>query len=819
MSFKRTDGNVGIGTTNPGAKLDVIGAAGAQAMRILKDSTWDSESAAGLAILDSAGTDTGLLFGADATNNIAYIQSIDPGTSYSTRPLAINAKGGNVGIGTTSPGLKLHIVGDTALPASSGSDQNGGLRVAGAGTNYVLDMGVNNVAGSAGAWIQSTYSTTLSPYPLMLNPNGGNVGIGTTAPGAKLDIAATTSSATLRGGGTTYFDIYGNTADASDTKVTRIGGGGDVDTARGSFIAMYGNEHATAGLKGKLVLRSGSAANATAGDSDIDFIPGPTGISAMLIQGSDGNVGIGTTAPGAKLEVVGANDVINLEMADATADAANKESRIGATHYTNSEEALTIMGSGITNTTSLVEIGGGFANMNAATQIDFYTAANNTTLTGTNRMVIKSDGNVGIGTTVPNQALDVIGTIQASNLLGGALNITTDANGNIIRDPSDARLKENIQPITGALDKVMRLRGVTYNWKDRQKMGSQTDYGMIAQEVAAVTPELTATSVDGIMGVKYTNMVGLLVNAVREQQGMIIEEQAKNTEQDTAIVDMNLKTTQNVETVQGLQKSVDENLAVISGNFSNVQSQLVLQDSQLKADNSRLANLDTEVSNISSQVSALSSQYAILDTKYSDLDSGMTLSESERIILEARIIAAEDHLKEAEKNMATFETSTNDTISSMLETENMLTERILSHEDRLKALEEEMATMTITGGGSIPSNVVTQDALGNVTLAGIFEAKEVVAGAYAVKNDNASKKTAGDDAVAGGENEKSVSTKAVSETAKVFVTFESDPGARYWIEKTKDPDTGEYTGFAVKLSTPTETDANAKFSWWIVEEK
>lgn len=88
-----------------------------------------------------------------------------------------------IAIGTTSPATFLHVNGATAaLPATSGTSQSAGNRVrlsTAAGTG-ILDIGC---AGGIGMWLQSTDLTDLSlKYPLLLNPNGGNVGIGTTAP-------------------------------------------------------------------------------------------------------------------------------------------------------------------------------------------------------------------------------------------------------------------------------------------------------------------------------------------------------------------------------------------------------------------------------------------------------------------------------------------------------------------------------------------------------------------------------------------------------------------------------------------------------------
>jgi RNase P/RNase MRP subunit POP5 len=115
---------------------------------------------------------------------------------------------------------------------------------------------------------------------------------------------------------------------------------------------------------------------------------------------------------------------------------------------------------------------------------------------------------VGVNTVSPVYTLDVSGTIRATN--------------DIIAF-SDARVKENIEPIKDAVEKVMCLRGVSYN-----KIGEdKRSIGVIAQEVENIVPEVVHTAEDDMKAVAYGNMVGLLIEAIKEQQAQI--EQLKAT--------------------------------------------------------------------------------------------------------------------------------------------------------------------------------------------------------------------------------------------------------------------------------------------------
>jgi hypothetical protein len=98
--------------------------------------------------------------------------------------------------------------------------------------------------------------------------------------------------------------------------------------------------------------------------------------------------------------------------------------------------------------------------------------------------------------------------------------LTSD--GTLTGSTSDQRLKKNIVTIPHALEKVLALRGVTFNWKDSSDPKKMM--GMIAQEVKQVVPELVfQNESDGYYGINYGETTGLLVEAIKEQQKMIQE--------------------------------------------------------------------------------------------------------------------------------------------------------------------------------------------------------------------------------------------------------------------------------------------------------
>ena len=100
---------------------------------------------------------------------------------------------------------------------------------------------------------------------------------------------------------------------------------------------------------------------------------------------------------------------------------------------------------------------------------------------------------------------------------------------------SDSTLKENVNPISNALEKVLKLQGVTYNLKQTEtaSTGKMLSYpsskkmGLIAQSVERVAPEVVTTTSDGIKTVAYGNLVGLLIEAIKQEDTKVAKLQLK----------------------------------------------------------------------------------------------------------------------------------------------------------------------------------------------------------------------------------------------------------------------------------------------------
>lgn len=135
-------------------------------------------------------------------------------------------------------------------------------------------------------------------------------------------------------------------------------------------------------------------------------------------------------------------------------------------------------------------------------------------------------GNVGIGMTSPSERLHVAGNIYATGTI----------------TPSDAKFKTNINPIGSALNTVTKLHGVSYNWKTEEfkdkGFSEGTHYGVIAQEIEKVLPDVVRTDPNGDKAVAYNEIIPILIEAIKEQQKTIEAQQNKidKLEQQQAMI-------------------------------------------------------------------------------------------------------------------------------------------------------------------------------------------------------------------------------------------------------------------------------------------
>jgi hypothetical protein len=118
--------------------------------------------------------------------------------------------------------------------------------------------------------------------------------------------------------------------------------------------------------------------------------------------------------------------------------------------------------------------------------------------------------------------------------INGSLEVTQGITGTV--SPSDLRYKRNIKTISNVLLNVIKLRGVSYDWESEKfphkRFNKRKQIGLIAQEVEEVYPELVETFDDGFKGVDYSKMSAVLIQAIKEQQKIIDEQNSKINSQE-----------------------------------------------------------------------------------------------------------------------------------------------------------------------------------------------------------------------------------------------------------------------------------------------
>jgi len=397
--------------------------------------------------------------------------TLSPRQEITPTPYALQTRGifvdndGNVGIGTRHPSKLLHIV-----------NKDGGYD----GLGICLDPHGFGFTGGTTWHIDNdndfklTESRALPGYPrTRFTISDGNIGIGTTSPGTKLHVYEPSSS-------DVYMSVEASSSDGeAGVRLKNPAGGWDV---------FANNDDGDFGIAHALSDR------------------------VLTMKKTTGNVGIGTTSPGAKLQVGDTSAGHDVYIAGSTS------SQSGLFFYDGS-------------------IPGGMRYNFSTDDLSIFTA-------GTARLMINSSGNVGIGTTNPQHKVHVSGNVYTSGntYTAGKVGVGTTSPGwevhvvgdiaytGDVYDISDSRLKENITPLRNAIEKVSSLCGIYFNNKGESP--SKREVGVIAQDVEAVLPEVVSENNEGYKVVAYSKLTALLIEAVKEQQKQIesLEQRIENLE-------------------------------------------------------------------------------------------------------------------------------------------------------------------------------------------------------------------------------------------------------------------------------------------------
>jgi len=376
-------------------------------------------------------------------------------------------------------------------------------------------------------------------------PSTGNVGIGTLNPLNKLDVNGNiklNDLLMLTHGEPPGIDAFG---DATTGAWLRFNGGDFVISNKNSDM-VYGY-NGKANMSHWFSTNIGGAVLQISGNASGDVIlKNHYNSGTAITLGGDGTVGIEgrITNPQHRLDVDGnikLNDLLMLTHGEPPGIDASGDATRGA----------------------WLRFGGGdfvISNKNSDMVYGFNGKANMSHWFCTN-----------IGGAVLQISGNASGDVLLSNYYHSGTTINLGGNGTIYGNfavGSDRRLKKDIVPINNALERITKLSGYTFNWRDDVKdvdipLGKGHDYGFIAQEILDVFPEMVSKSGAGYYGVAYTKMIPVLLEAIKEQQTTIESLQKENA--DVKLANADLK--QRLERVEGIILS----LGLDSKNSSSTQ--------------------------------------------------------------------------------------------------------------------------------------------------------------------------------------------------------------------------------------------------------